>query len=77
MGSEKYQGSWILSNLLGKRAISQSVGMITEETKEELHHGVSEASIDSVMSNKSITKQVFKAKPSELREMNFWSPTSM
>lgn len=73
--TDKYQGSWILSNLLGKRSLSQSVGMIAEESKEELMQGVSESSLDS---NKSLSKrQVFKPKPSEFREMNFWSPTSM
>lgn len=74
--NDKYHGSWILSNLLAKRAISQSVGVIAEESKEELHHGASETSLDSVHSTKS-AKQVFRPKPSELREMNFWSPTSM
>ncbi|XP_012261916.2 uncharacterized protein LOC105689464 [Athalia rosae] len=28
-------------------------------------------------SNKNVYRNVFQAKPSELREMNFWSPTSM
>lgn len=76
-GAEKYQGSWILSNLLGKRSLSQSVGMIAEESKEELMQGVSESSLDSNKSLSRSTKQIFKPKPSEFREMNFWSPTSM
>lgn len=75
--TDKYQGSWILSNLLGKRSLSQSVGMIVEESKEELMHGVSEASLDSNKSLSKSTKHIFKPKPSEFREMNFWSPTSM
>lgn len=75
--AEKYQGSWILSSLLGKRALSQSVGMIAEEQKEELHSATSDASIDSLKFSHHSSKQVFRAKPSELREMNFWSPTSM
>ncbi|XP_046739180.1 uncharacterized protein LOC124407259 isoform X2 [Diprion similis] len=29
------------------------------------------------LSNKNVYTNVFQAKPSELREMNFWSPTSM
>lgn len=75
--TDKYHGSWILSNLLGKRSLSQSVGMIAEESKEELMHGVSEASLDSNKSLNKSTKHIFQPKPSEFREMNFWSPTSM
>lgn len=72
--TDKYHGSWILSSLLGKRALSQSVGIIAEEQKDELHSAASDASLDSL---KRGEKQVFRAKASELREMNFWSPTSM
>lgn len=53
--------------------MSQSVGYIGEETKEELERTSSTASIDEA----ALRTPVFKAKPSELREMNFWSPTSM
>lgn len=78
--SDKYHGSWILSNLLGKReTISRSVGVIAEEEqKEEMTKGVSEISLDESQ-NKSPpqSKNLFRAKASELREMNFWSPTSM
>lgn len=82
---DKYQGSWILSNLLGKReTISRSVSVITEEDgKEELiTKAISQISIDGISSQNDInkstsTKNVYRAKPSELREMNFWSPTSM
>lgn len=56
--------------------MSQSVGFINEETKEELERSASTASVDELSASKNKTK-VFKAKPSELREMNFWSPTSM
>lgn len=52
--------------------MSQSVGFINEETKEDLERSASVASIEE-----STKKNVYKAKPSELREMNFWSPTSM
>ncbi|KAJ8984753.1 hypothetical protein NQ317_005018 [Molorchus minor] len=72
---DKSKGGWILSNLLARRHISQSVGYINEETKEELERSSSTASVDEAsLKDKN---QVFKAKPSELREMNFWSPTSM
>ncbi|KAG5881443.1 hypothetical protein JTB14_030564 [Gonioctena quinquepunctata] len=70
---DKPKGSWILSNLLARREISASVDRI-EESKDELERTSSAASIDDVILKKSA---VFKAKPSELREMNFWSPTSM
>lgn len=73
---DKAKGGWILSNLLARREISQSVGYIGEETKEELERSASTASMDDVISSKSKTP-IYKAKPSELREMNFWSPTSM
>lgn len=79
--ADKYQGSWILSNLLGKReTISRSVGVIAEEeVKEEMTKGISEISLDATQNNKTAisSKNIYRAKPSELREMNFWSPTSM
>ncbi|XP_030756736.1 uncharacterized protein LOC115882683 isoform X2 [Sitophilus oryzae] len=71
--SDKSKG-WILSGLLAKREISHSMGFIGEEKKEELDRASSTVSVDEVSKSKN---QVFKAKPSELREMNFWSPTSM
>lgn len=71
-----FPGGWILSNLLARREMSQSVGFINEETKEELERSASTASVDELSALKNKTN-VFKAKPSELREMNFWSPTSM
>lgn len=74
--TEKAKGGWILSNLLARRDLSQSVGFINEETKEELERSESTASVDELSLSKNKTK-VFKAKPSELREMNFWTPTSM
>lgn len=78
--TDKYQGSWILSNLLGKReALSRSVGVIAEEeVREEVGRGVSEISLDDPQSRTmGSAKNIYRAKPSELREMNFWSPTSM
>ncbi|VEN40168.1 unnamed protein product, partial [Callosobruchus maculatus] len=67
-------GSWILSNLLARRGVSASVGHIGEETSEEMERSSSLASVDESSGMKT---PVFKARPSELREMNFWSPTSM
>lgn len=65
---DKYHGSWILQGLLGKREnLSKSVSTLTEEDGfEELNE-----------KKKTTSGQIFRAKPSELREMNFWSPTSM
>lgn len=75
--ADKYQGSWILSSLLGKReVISRSVDIINEETSSELTRSVSSLDVNDNSKTNS-PKNVYKAKPSELREMNFWSPTSM
>lgn len=65
---------WILSSLLAKREISQSMGFIGEEKKEDLERTSTAMSVDDATHPKT---HVFVAKPSELREMNFWSPTSM
>lgn len=86
--AEKHKGGWILSNLLARRDISQSMSLIGEETRDELERvkSASTMSIDGDaalmnMNNNNAPKagasQVYKAKASELREMNFWSPTSM
>lgn len=70
-GGENNQKGWFLSGLLGiqrESAIStQSVSNISEEAEEALEIPAA--------SNK--TQKPLQAKPSELREMNFWSPTSM
>lgn len=76
-GEKSIAGSWILSNLLARREMSQSVGFINEETKEELDLGTLTRSIDDLDTKLGSKNQTFTAKPSELREMNFWSPTSM
>ncbi|RZC18418.1 uncharacterized protein BDFB_001054 [Asbolus verrucosus] len=69
-------GSWILSNLLSKRqTLSQSVGYIAEEDATNVKTVSSTTSVDDVSDGKK--SQIFIPKPSELREMNFWSPTSM
>lgn len=70
--ADKPKGGWILSNLLAKRDLCQSVDQIKEEVQEDLERASSTFSI-----NESKTPPVLRAKPSELREMNFWSPTSM
>lgn len=75
---DRNKGNWILSSLLGRRSMSQSVNMIAEETESGMHNASSETSVDSIpgIGGKG-KKQVLRPKPSELREMNFWSPTSM
>lgn len=63
---------WFLSSLLGvqREAISStSVAQISEETEEQLE--MSQPKLAAA------PQKIIKAKPSELREMNFWSPTSM
>lgn len=72
-------GSWILAGLLGKRdPLSRSVSTVAEETGSTTDlSSFAAANDEDLIGNKKPTKQVFKAKPSELREMNFWSPTSM
>jgi len=79
MDNENPGGSWILQGLLSKRDISQSMGFIPEETstKGELEKAVSDFHIDEPQKPEIKIKKQFKPKPSEFREMNFWSPTSM
>lgn len=68
--NEKPHSSWILSTFLSQRNnISKSVNTLAEEDQLDV-----DISMDK---KKSTSGQIFKAKPSELREMNFWSPTSM
>ncbi|KAJ3639095.1 hypothetical protein Zmor_004255 [Zophobas morio] len=74
--SENNHGHWILSNLLARRQdVSQSMNHIAEEEGSELKLANSNVSIDDLSGRTK--SQVFTPKPSELREMNFWSPTSM
>lgn len=77
---DKIQGSWILSGLLRKHdKLSQSVNIINEEDGmyDTVTKSVSQISIDDVADVTKTPKKTLKPKPSELREMNFWSPTSM
>lgn len=70
----KHQGSWILSNLLAKReTISQSCDLIAEEESDDTKSLHPEELIKPIQKK----KKALVPKPSELREMNFWSPTSM
>lgn len=75
------QRGWFLSSLLGvqRETISgtstNSVTSQIEEEAEEIYEHNNNISTD--YTKKAQTPPVLKAKPSELREMNFWSPTSM
>ncbi|XP_050545093.1 uncharacterized protein LOC126907676 isoform X2 [Daktulosphaira vitifoliae] len=60
---EKYGSSWLLSNLFSHRVDSQEE--LTEKEQKKLPKPSSSNNL------------YVKPKPSELREMNFWSPTSM
>ncbi|XP_003692082.1 uncharacterized protein LOC100872212 isoform X1 [Apis florea] len=88
---EKYQGGWILSSIFGQsREIV--TGKIDEEDETDVSapslkafarkKSISSQNLTYVGSDekpveKPAFSNVFQAKPSELREMNFWSPTSM
>ncbi|XP_045460166.1 uncharacterized protein LOC123670684 isoform X2 [Harmonia axyridis] len=70
----KHQGSWLLSNLLARREnVSQSCDLIAEEESEDTKSLHPEEVITPIIKK----KPTLVPKPSELREMNFWSPTSM
>lgn len=89
---EKYQGNWILSTILGqsREVITAKIEEEDElfpdmEPHKPLNRKKSISSQNLTYIGKeeksadksSIYVNVLEAKPSELREMNFWSPTSM
>ncbi|XP_012523011.1 uncharacterized protein LOC105828957 [Monomorium pharaonis] len=88
---EKYQGNWLLSSILGqsREVIPAKIDEEDElfpdmEPPKPLHRKKSISSQnltyigkEEKSADKSVYVNVFEAKPSELREMNFWSPTSM
>lgn len=89
---EKYQGNWILSSILGqsREVITAKIEEEDElfpdmEPHKPLNRKKSISSQNLTYIGKeeksadksSIYVNVLEAKPSELREMNFWSPTSM
>lgn len=70
--TENCSRGWFLSSLLGvqrEATSSTSVAHISEENEEQFEIPQPKPA--------SAPQKVIKAKPSELREMNFWSPTSM
>ncbi|XP_011871483.1 PREDICTED: uncharacterized protein LOC105564024 [Vollenhovia emeryi] len=90
---EKYQGNWILSSILGqsREVITAKIDEEDElypdmepppkplnrkksiSSQNLTYIGKEEKSADK----SSVYANVLEVKPSELREMNFWSPTSM
>lgn len=71
--SDGYRG-WFLSSLLGMQRENMS------STTSVASSHISEEGEDLHTQSKSSSAgapKVIKAKPSELREMNFWTPTSM
>lgn len=76
--SDSQPNSWILQGLLNKREMSMSVEQIPEESAQsDILKAISSLNINNTKPSVSSSKKEFKAKPSEYREMNFWSPTTM
>lgn len=75
-GSETHSNrGWFLSSLLGmQREASSTTSVASSHISEEGEDALTSQTKSSSISG---APKVIKAKPSELREMNFWSPTSM
>lgn len=63
---------WFLSSLLGVQREATSTTSMASHISEEAEETLTVSKNTNVAAPK-----VIKAKPSELREMNFWTPTSM
>ncbi|KAL6428504.1 hypothetical protein ACFW04_008630 [Cataglyphis niger] len=89
---EKYQGNWILASILGQsreiitaKIEEEAESFADMEPRKPLNRKKSISSQnltyigkeEKLADNSSVYVNLFEAKPSELREMNFWSPTSM
>lgn len=74
---DSYRG-WFLSSLLGmqRENMSSTTSVASSHISEEGDDMHSQSKTSSTSSAAGAPK-VIKAKPSELREMNFWTPTSM
>lgn len=72
--ADNYRG-WFLSSLLGmqRETMSSTTSVASSHISEEGEDLPTQQS----KSSSAGAPKVIKAKPSELREMNFWSPTSM
>lgn len=69
---ENNQKGWFLSGLLG---IQRESAISTQSVVSNISEEAEEALEIPAKSNKA--QKPLQAKPSELREMNFWTPTSM
>ncbi|XP_072748858.1 uncharacterized protein [Anoplolepis gracilipes] len=89
---EKYQGNWILASILGqsREIITAKIEEEDEpfadmEPRKPLNRkkSISSQNLTYIGKEEKSTDKtpvyvnILEAKPSELREMNFWSPTSM
>lgn len=89
---EKYQGGWLLSSILSQSRETLGNKIEEEDEVAEVippralsrkksisSQNLSYLGKEDIIPKTSITQATvtFQAKPSELREMNFWSPTSM
>ncbi|XP_031633712.1 uncharacterized protein LOC116347290 [Contarinia nasturtii] len=75
---DSYRG-WFLSSLLGmqRENMSSTTSVASSHISEEGDDMHSQSKTSSSTSSSAGAPKVIKAKPSELREMNFWTPTSM
>lgn len=86
-GNTEHQRGWLLSSLLGVQRETTSTQSSTTNIAEESEHEAVEyeaygqtaggAKAGQEERTTSITSVFRATKPSEIREMNFWSPTSM
>ncbi|XP_060824741.1 uncharacterized protein LOC132911800 [Bombus pascuorum] len=90
---EKYQGSWILASIFGqsKEFVTGKIEEEDEANIEAATAPLRSLARKKSISSQNLTyvgsdeksgksaayPNAFQAKPSQLREMNFWSPTSM
>lgn len=70
--TENHSRGWFLSSLLGIQREATSTTSVASHISEEGDEALVQQKSTSIGAPK-----VIKAKPSELREMNFWTPTSM
>lgn len=66
---------WFLSSLLGVQREATSTTSMASHISEDAEETLTLP--ENITSNNTVAPKVIKARPSELREMNFWSPTSM
>lgn len=74
---------WFLSSLLGFQRDATSTSSIAhieeeaDEISQNIYNKTNNISNNTNNQKSDNNQKVLRAKPSELREMNFWSPTSM